>query len=177
VYLSSSEEWSGKRSRTIAWSDQMNGRSYMAIERLEDVSKSHTTRRKIVTTGAKLAYAAPLVAATATLESGGAGAVSPNGACTTFVCGNGPCVETPDGFNCFCFETAESPGNGRCTGNFFCSEPTGCTSDADCPGGGTCVINTCCGPQSYCAPPCPGGAATGTGIPAGSGKTASGKVY
>jgi len=41
-----------------------------------EVLESATTRRRIVTTGAKAAYAAPVIAATMTLGGGHAGAVS-----------------------------------------------------------------------------------------------------
>ena len=71
-----------------------------------------TTRRTIVTTGTKLAYAAPIVAATFKLSTQAADAVSANGPCATFTCGNGPCVDHADGFDCFCFENVAPPGPG-----------------------------------------------------------------
>jgi len=133
-----------------------------------------TTRRTIVTTGTKLAYAAPIVAATFKLSTNAAGAVSANGPCQTFTCGNGPCVDHETGFDCFCFENVATPGQGTCLGDFPCSGTASCSSDTDCSGGGTCVTNTCCGlGLQFCAPPCPD--AGGEALP-GSGKTASGRV-
>ena len=133
-----------------------------------------TTRRTIVTTGTKLAYAAPIVAATFKLSTNAAEAVSPNGPCATFVCGNGPCVVTGQFFDCFCFENVATPGQGTCLGDFPCSGTASCTSDADCSGGGTCVTNTCCGAGlQFCAPPC---ADAGAEAIPGSGKTASGRT-
>jgi hypothetical protein len=143
-------------------------------EIIESFAAVSTTRRTIVTTGTKLAYAAPIVAATFKLGTRAADAVSANGPCTTFVCGAGPCVVTGTIFNCFCFENVATPGQGTCLGDFPCGGPT-CSSDADC-NGGTCVTNTCCGlGVQVCAPPCP---EAGTqDLPAPGTKTASGKTF
>lgn len=126
----------------------------MAPIDLSEHLESSTSRRKIVTTGAKVAYAAPVVAASFKLSQAGAGAVSANAPCDTFQCGEGPCVDNGDILaNCYCFETVANPGQGLCLGNFLCGGAT-CASDADCPGG-TCVTNTCCGQGvQLCAPPC-----------------------
>lgn len=147
----------------------------MAPIDLSEHLDSSTSRRKIVTTGAKVAYAAPVVAASFKLSQAGAGAVSANAPCETFVCGNGLCVgefSDPIEERCACFELVESPGNGLCLGDFYCGEVSSCTSDDDC-GGGHCVTNTCCGQGvQLCAPPCRGGV---KGIRAqGAGPTASG---
>lgn len=125
------------------------------------VFSSTSTRRTVVTTGAKVAYAAPLVAASFKLSAHGAGAVSADGPCDTFVCGNNvPCVDRPnqDPPGCWCFEVQATPGQGRCTSNFYCSPdltvpcPNG---QSDCPSNTTCVTNTCCGQGvNYCAPDC-----------------------
>ena len=48
----------------------------MPLDELNDQLARTTTRRTVVKTGAKFAYAAPLVAATMKLSTGGAGAVS-----------------------------------------------------------------------------------------------------
>jgi hypothetical protein len=79
-----------------------------------------------------------------------------NQPCQTFVCGNTFCASRPSESppDCFCFEVAETPGQGICLGNFPCSNPT-CTSSSQCAPGFTCVVNTCCGPQGVCAPACP----------------------
>ena len=139
---------------------------------LEELTTRITTRRTITKTGVKLAYAAPVLAASMRLSAGGAGAVSPGGTCFTFTCGQTtPCFDQPAGFDCWCFETVENPGVGKCVSDFFCGGPT-CASDADC-GGGTCVTNTCCGSGvQVCAPPCVAGAG---GESVGTGPTASGR--
>jgi len=49
----------------------------MPFEELTDQLATSTTRRTVVKTGAKLAYAAPLVAATMKLSAAGVGAASP----------------------------------------------------------------------------------------------------
>lgn len=49
----------------------------MSLDDRADLLASATSRRKIVATGGKLAYAAPIVAATARLSSGSASAASP----------------------------------------------------------------------------------------------------
>lgn len=124
-----------------------------------DLDKTLTgtaTRRSVVATGAKVAYAAPLVAASFKLSAMGAGAVSPNGPCEAFRCEDGGLCHTYGGGIldvCACFELVEKPGTGLCLNNFYCDAPD-CTSDADC-NGGTCVTNTCCGlGVQRCAPPC-----------------------
>lgn len=129
----------------------------MAPIDLSEHLDSSTSRRKIVTTGAKVAYAAPVVAASFKLSQAGASAVSPNGPCKAFVCEDPPCVDNGDILkNCYCFELVERPGNGLCLGNFYCVGATECKSDADC-GAGHCVTNTCCGTgKQLCAPPCGG---------------------
>ena len=135
----------------------------MALDGLVDrLDATSTTRRTVVKTGAKLAYAAPLVAASFKLSTASGLAVSPNGACNTFQCGNlDPCADRPDASpqHCWCFEVAATPGEGRCLGNFYCSPDltTPCPNgQSDCPSGTTCVTNTCCGGGiQYCAPSCP----------------------
>ena len=128
----------------------------MELDELKSQLGGSTSRRKIVTTGAKMAYAAPLVAASFKLSAHAAGAIRPGGECETFACGGGLCLGTfddPIEERCACFETVARPGHGICNGDFFCGGPT-CTSDADC-GAGTCVTNTCCGlGVQLCAPPC-----------------------
>jgi hypothetical protein len=53
-----------------------------------------------------------------------------------------PCA----GDTCFCFEVTETPGQGRCISDFFCSDVVSCRNgQIDCPTGFTCVTNTCCG--------------------------------
>jgi hypothetical protein len=119
-----------------------------------------TTRRTIVRTGAKLAYAAPLVATSLKLSAMNVAATHSPGhvACETFVCGNprGLCTEPGSLDVCACFELTEDPGNGLCLGDFPCSSDSACNTTADCPSGSTCVTNTCCGlGVQLCAPACP----------------------
>jgi hypothetical protein len=119
-----------------------------------------TTRRTIVTTGAKLAYAAPLVATSLKLSAMNVAATHSPGhqPCETFVCGNPLCAEPGPGplDRCACFELTEDPGNGLCLGDFLCDSASACNTTADCPSGYTCVTNTCCGlGVQLCAPACP----------------------
>jgi hypothetical protein len=125
---------------------------------LEDRTSNATTRRTIVKTGVKLAYTAPIVAASFKLRNASAQAAMSGGGnqpCQTFVCGNGPCAERGD-IDCFCFELTEDPGKGLCLSDFLCDSVSPCDTTADCPSGSTCVTNTCCGQGvQLCAPACP----------------------
>ena len=101
------------------------------------------TRRAVVATGAKLAYAAPLVAATMPLTTPGAGAVSsqtciPFNPVTCFGGARGCC---PAAANC----TTAASGQTFCIAFPvpFCLEPA-CTRDRDCPAGSRCG-RSCCG--------------------------------
>ena len=93
----------------------------------------------------------------ATCECEGQG--GPNQPCETFVCGNPLCAgdfESPISDRCACFELTETPGQGRCLGDFFCLSAMPCPNGiSDCPQGFTCVTNTCCGQGvQLCAPEC-----------------------
>jgi Stigma-specific protein, Stig1 len=84
-----------------------------------------------------------------------------------------PCA----GDTCFCFEVTETPGQGRCISDFFCSDVVSCPNgQIDCPTGFTCVTNTCCGAGvQLCVPDecsvgvtsqvSQGGGPTGSGVP------------
>ncbi len=74
----------------------------MALDELTKHLGNSTSRRTIVKTGGKLAYAAPLVAASFKLSANAAGAVSPGGPCKTFQCGGELCLSSPT--VCACFE-------------------------------------------------------------------------
>jgi hypothetical protein len=120
----------------------------MALEELVRKDSVRTTRRTVVSTGVKLAYATPSVAASMKLGTNMGMAASPganecqkDAACAgATVCNDGPCA---------CFFTAA--GNTRCfAGEFSCDHAT-CTTDGDCAAGEACS-NTCCGLQ--CAPLC-----------------------
>src|SRR4051794_33654662 len=96
-------------------------------ELYESLTASSTTRRTIVKTGAKLAYAVPAVAATMKLSAMGAGAaVVSGGTCTpSETCGSGPsgcdgsdicsCGSTAGG-GVACFQWGVGGSGGSCAG-------------------------------------------------------------
>jgi hypothetical protein len=124
----------------------------MPLDELTELQASTTTRRTIVRTGAKLAYAAPLVAATMKLGAEGAGAqvqaspVCRPGASCTSVGELVPC----DGSNCFCVRTFS--GSSACVENVFGSGA--CPDTGQCPDGEVCIPDTCFG--DLCLPLCSG---------------------
>lgn len=124
----------------------------MAIDQLTDQLETQTTRRTIVKTGAKLAYAAPLVAVSFKLSGRVAGAVtiSPNSciptggdACSQQVA----CQPGADVNICGCGPTPE--GHGFCFQQGGCG--AACSSSSQCSNGQVCVA-TCCG--FACQDPC-----------------------
>jgi hypothetical protein len=132
----------------------------MAVEELSAQLAKETSRRTVVKTGAKLAYAAPIVAASFKLSARGAGAATvsgePGSGCSgDFVCGNAPtaCGTDNRGFGdtCYCFASTENTG--VCGAN-ICITPSGtCASSDQCPDGSFCSVNTCCG-DGACIPRC-----------------------
>lgn len=126
-----------------------------------------TTRRTVVKTGAKLAYAAPIVAASFSLASQRAAAAvsgaNPNpecaaATCTTFV----ECSST----NADCVCTSTSSGGGFCVpGSTSCTVTGDCGAGFSCPADNVCVVDTCCG-RPVCVPialndQCPAGDGAG----------------
>jgi hypothetical protein len=115
-----------------------------------------TTRRTVVRTGAKLAYAAPLVAASFTLGAGRVwanGMVSPG--CRPDVCGaGGPCGPCRDDL-CLLLCSVElvpvcvDVTTPACSPDFDETFPS-CASSADCGAGRVCLAPTCCGGRSAC---------------------------
>jgi hypothetical protein len=112
-----------------------------------------TTRRTIVATGAKLAYAAPLVATSLTLSAGRVwanGMVSPG--CRPDVCGAGgacgPCRDDLCLLRCsvelvpVCVDVTTP----ACSPGTFPS----CSSSADCEVDRVCLAPACCGGRSAC---------------------------
>jgi hypothetical protein len=99
----------------------------------------------VVATGAKLAYAAPLVAASFKLREASAQDVispgNPNPECRGATCGNFiPCATNPD---CVCTTTAE--GGGVCIpGSTPCAGLADCAADLSCTRGSFCIVDTCC---------------------------------
>jgi hypothetical protein len=119
-----------------------------------------TTRRTIVKTGAKLAYAAPLVAASFKLSAGRAGAQAVsrgNCPCLTLNCGT-----AVPGTICGCLESTE--GHQFCSNDFGCGTTDPCDSTDDCPSGFFCQANSDCAGScgAVCVPSC--GTATGDAV-------------
>jgi hypothetical protein len=111
------------------------------------------TRRRIVKTGVKLAYAAPIVAASFTLTAGQLGAISPP-ACRGGTCLTAELCETASGL-CVCFAV---PGTavGFCHRCQLCINAPDCDrSNPVCPAGSVCSDVNCCG-VAKCLQPCSG---------------------
>jgi hypothetical protein len=112
---------------------------------LEDRIADSPTRRTVVKTGVKLAYVAPIVAASFKLREASAQEVmspgNPNPECRGATCGNFiPCATNPD---CICTTTAA--GGGFCVpGSTQCAGLADCAADLSCPAGNVCVVNSCC---------------------------------
>jgi hypothetical protein len=119
-----------------------------------------TTRRTVVTTGAKLAYAAPLVAASFTVSALNVAAATspPHFVCPPFGSDDGP--QCNPGADCFC-TTAVPSGRLICTtdlscgGLRFCDDVTG----AGCGAGDVCVVDEFFEGRAHChalcGVPCP----------------------
>jgi hypothetical protein len=125
---------------------------------LEDLTTLTTTRRTIAKTGAKLAYAAPIVAASMKLSTGGAAAVS-GGACTAAsTCGGEP--SACDGnVACSCGATAD--GSTACFQWNVAGTGGSCSASDPCPSGEACILATCVG--DICQPLCFGADGIGSG--------------
>jgi hypothetical protein len=127
----------------------------MALGELVDKIDAPTTRRTVVKTGVKLAYAAPLVAGTIKLSAMSAGAQRVSVVCPpNLVCGvvPAPCGEDASGV---CSSVKSVDVNSCICGNDLCGP--GCTTDADCqtyaPGSICQAPGTgCC--QQACIAPC-----------------------
>jgi hypothetical protein len=117
------------------------------MESNANVVSRRTTRRTVVKSGAKLAYTAPLIAASLRLTAGTASAASQ--ACEPGVCdAPGPCGD-PD----FCGCVMTNAGTGFCVADVACAGLLECQTSNDCAPTEGCVTNTCCGVQ-VCAPGC-----------------------
>jgi hypothetical protein len=116
---------------------------------LVDTLDAGTTRRRVLTTGAKLAYAAPLVAATYKLSASRTFAAD---ACTEGEdCANGVVVNC--GANGFCACVANVDGGFACVDR-ACSG-VACKTGADCDSGLCISAPGCCGdPNPFCGTPC-----------------------
>ena len=148
----------------------------MVLDELTDRIGVRTTRRTIVKTGAKIAYVAPVVAASFKLSAlnVSAQAASPGGVAGTCLAGQDSCNGAdfvcngggPTG-RCFCTSTTEG---GLLCGNFdrgSCSGYQSCTASTQCPAGEVCAPGPdCCG--GICLTVCPAGA-TGVDTAVGEG--------
>jgi hypothetical protein len=121
---------------------------------IDSLTSTTTTRRTIVKTGTKLAYAAPLVAATLSLSAAAAGAASPVEACGG---GTDACSSSLNcaGGTCYC--NTNVGGGTSCNGLGTCAS---CAVDGDCTAvtgaGSHCVLGgSCCGDGTACVAACP----------------------
>ena len=136
-----------------------------------------TTRRTVVKSGATIAYAAPIVAASFHLGARAVGAqlLSGPGVCDgiePFDCaGSGSYLQCCANANgSACIETTE--GSLVCITNWTCGTfGNNCTSSALCPAGTACVLRNCC-LDNECAPLCTD--VIGTGV-LGDGPTGLGR--
>lgn len=125
----------------------------MPLDELVPSLSAAITRRTVVKTGAKLAYAAPFVAASFKLSAGRV--LAADGECTA-------------GENCEAGETVNCGPDDVCAcvanvdGGFACVERicsfTECTTGADCDSGLCISAPGCCGdPNPFCGTPCGAG--------------------
>src|SRR5687768_13246051 len=100
----------------------------MALEELTDGLVRPVTRRRVLKTGAKLAYAAPLVAASMRMSRGGVAAISGGGGCLDL---GGSCGSI-DNISCW-RASATTTGACPCVAAYVGNGPAGpCATDADC---------------------------------------------
>jgi hypothetical protein len=127
----------------------------MKSDVIDQKLESSVTRRRVIGTGVKLAYAAPVVAASFKLNSAAAQGASP--LCTPTTCGETDfCGRSP---TCFC-RTVD--GVTRCLQDELCGFAAVCGADQPaCPSGAVCVpfsdtgTGNCCDDKvSHCAFPC-----------------------
>jgi hypothetical protein len=130
----------------------------MSSELVEKTLESSVTRRRIIGSGAKLAYAAPLVAASYKLGSS-AVVAAVSGECAATGCGSD--VTCGGSTSCYCRQTGNTT---TCFQNRLCENPKShpCSSSATCTDapGGYCMSKelNCCGDTSRCVYPCSTGA-------------------
>jgi hypothetical protein len=117
---------------------------------------TRTTRRRVLATGTKLAYAAPVVAASFRLSVLGAGAEPLSdpacGVCIPFFT-----ASTCEGDRrCVCYlANSGGPQTGFCHRGQRCATTTPCPNGVDdCPAGHACSTSTCCGEAPVCIQPC-----------------------
>ena len=111
----------------------------------EDRLADSPSRRTVIKTGVKLAYVAPVLAASFKLRNVSAqGAVTgnPNPECRGARCGTfTPC--STNNVDCVC--TTTTSGGGFCVpGSTQCNTLVPCGRDGSCPAGSLCAVDTCC---------------------------------
>ena len=131
----------------------------MALEEIVERLDTNTTRRTVVKTGAKLAYAVPIVAASFKLSATSVGAQAVSGLdprCDGARCGSFATCNEVDG--CICFSTLD--GTGYCGIPRSCSVVQACGPGTPCPAGQVCAVGTCCSGDKVdsCVIPCAPGA-------------------
>jgi hypothetical protein len=114
----------------------------MSQDELSTALSGHATRRAIIKTGSRIAYSAPLVAATLKIGTGGAAAIP--------VVSPGSC--TPDGVGCA--STAECCENLFCNcTSFVCTQYGVLGTDACCTESRQCLAPLICGSNNLCCHP------------------------
>jgi len=125
----------------------------MNVDTIHEQLDAPVTRRRIVKTGVKLAYVAPIVAASFKLSGGPAGAVSTT-ACTGGNCRNAGFCETASGL-CFCLQIPETGNPGFCHRCQKCNSAQDCGAGLPaCPQGSVCSTATCCKRNGKLVPKC-----------------------
>jgi hypothetical protein len=112
-----------------------------------------TTRRKVVRTGAKLAYAAPMIASTLELSRPARAVIPSQATCPqgAFICG----APDPERFRCasLCLCYAKLGGGTVCAHENDCELVVSCDEATPCADGFVCVTSSCCG-GPVCLTPC-----------------------
>lgn len=124
----------------------------MKTENKDKLIESGVSRRTIVRTGAKLAYAAPLVAASFRLGSDQSAAQVASAMCEGQDCFSP--ITCGGSTSCACREIG---GVSFCLQDVFCSSAPNCSTSSDCGAGSICVPsmqNCCSGDNGKCLRPC-----------------------
>lgn len=113
-----------------------------------------TTRRKVVRTGAKLAYAAPMIATTLDVSRTASATLVPSPPICShgaFSCG----APDPGAFRCapLCLCFTQLGGDTVCARETECELVDPCDDTTPCPDGLVCVTDTCCD-TPICVMPC-----------------------
>jgi hypothetical protein len=135
----------------------------MAFDDAVSTDRVPTSRRAVLRTGAKLAYAAPVVAASIKLAEQATGAqVSPAACLAGENCATGLGVSCDVNQQCACSQDVD--GGFACAERICTSLP--CSIGSDCDSGLCISVPGCCGnDDSFCAIPCGALAAGADSIP------------